>query len=247
MMTIPRHLSALLICIVLLTAAGCTSVQLEYDRMTGTAFPQPETVSGEEVTLTSIYLQGNILLTVVEDTTNIAPLTGPFDPSDPDQYDYITPAELETVELANRSNPVAPTSWSCTFWIFRGICTRYHVYGIVVDHFYESATGSRSTTTMGLMYTSGNRRSFTNFYKHPTNSGDNAKYLRSTAHEIGHTFNLNHCDGDGSTTIMNQTGVVGDTFTYEFSSASLEHLQDHDKDAVWPGIGPRHYACPHVH
>lgn len=227
--------------------ASCTGARVEYDRMTGTAFPQSETVDGEEVTLTSIYLQGSILLTVMYDDTGIAPLTGPFDATDPNQYDYITPAELETVELANRGSAIGKEEWSCNWWILKFTCSRYHVYGIVVDHYYESLAGARSTSTMGLMYTSANRRSFANYYKNSINNSNNAKYLRSTAHEIGHTFNLNHCDGDGSTTIMNQTGTVGDTFTYEFSSASLDHLQNHDKLAVWPGIGPRHYACPHVH
>jgi len=199
------------------------------------------------VTLTSIYLQGNILLAVMYDGTTIAALTGPPDPSDPNQYDYITPAELETVELANRSSSVGKDEWPCNWWVLKFTCTRYHVYGIVVNHFSESNAGVRDNSTMGLMYTSGNRRSFANFFRHTTNSTNNAKFLRSTAHEIGHAFNLNHCDGDGATTIMNQTSVVGDNFVYEFSAASLDHLQNHDKNVVWPGIGTRHYACPHVH
>ena len=226
---------------------GCTTARLEYDRMTGTAFPQPETVSGEEVNFTSIYLQGDRLLTVMEDDTGIAPLTGPFDPTDPDQYDYITFAEFETLVTANRDDPIGPVSFDCSFWIFDGTCTRYHVHGIVVDHFFEEADGTRSETLMGWMYDPDTRSGFVNFYKHPTNNGDNAKYLRSAAHEVGHAFNLGHCDGDGSTTIMNQTGTVGDTFVYEFSAQSLDHLQNHDDDAVWPGVGPRHYGCTHVH
>lgn len=226
---------------------SCTTARLEYDRMTGTAFPAEETVDGKAVNLTSIYLQGNILLAVMEDTTSIAPLTGPFDPSDPSQYDYINPAELETLETANRTSPVGPESWPCEFWIFRGTCTRYHTYGVVVNHYEEKADGTRSTSTMGWMFDPVQRRGFVNFYKNSTVNTNNAKYLRSAAHEAGHSFNLNHCDGDGSTTIMNQTSVVGDSFTYQFSAASLEHLQDHPKEAVWPGIGPRHYSCPHVH
>ena len=229
----------------LVFAGGCTTALLEYDRMTGTAFPQPETVSGEEVNFTTIYLQGDLLLGVDEDDTNIAKLTGPFDPADPNQYDYITPAEIETIELANRDTTVGPKEWECTFWGMTYTCTRYHVYGLVADHFRERADGTRVTTTMGWMYDPDNRRAFVNFYKHPTNSGNNAKYLRSTAHEIGHAFNLNHSDGDGSTTIMNQTSTVGDSFTYEFSADSLNHLQDHPKEAVWPGIGPRHYSSDH--
>jgi hypothetical protein len=245
MRTSSRSLAVIVGVSVLVTA--CTGARLEYDRMTGTAYPESETVDEEEVTLSTIYLQGNILLTVMLDDTDIAPLSGPVDPADPDQYDYITPAELETVELANRSSPIIQTAWSCDWWIFNVTCTRYHVYGIVANHFEETAAGARRTSTLGLMYTSSNRRAFANFYKNSINNSNNAKYLRSTAHEIGHTFNLNHCDGDGSTTIMNQTGTVGDSFTYEFSATSLDHLQNHDRNAVWPGIGTRHYACPHVH
>ena len=226
---------------------GCTSAQLEYDRMNGTAFPQPETVAGDEVNFTTIYLQGDLLLGVQENDTAIARLTGPFNPADPNQYDYITTAELETLEAANRSSPVGALEWECNFWIFEGTCTRYHVYGIVVDHYREDDDGTRSTTTLGLMYDSIQRSAFTNYYRNTTVSSDNAKYLRSAAHEAGHAFNLNHCDGDGSTTIMNQTGTVGNNFTYEFSSSSLEHLQDHDRDAVWPGLSSRDYACPHAH
>lgn len=227
--------------------AGCTSAQVEYDRMTGTAFPAETVFGGKTVNFTTIYLQGNILLTVLEDDTGIVPLTGPADPADPDQYDYINPAELETLEMANRSTPVGPTSWPCSFWIFDGTCTRYHVWGVVVNHYQENADGTRLTSTLGWMSDPVLRSSFANYYRNTTVSTHNQKYLRSAAHEVGHAFNLNHCDGDGATTIMNQTGVVGDAYTYEFSAASLEHLQDHPKEAVWPGIGPRHYDCPHVH
>jgi hypothetical protein len=227
--------------------AGCTTVRLEYDRMTGTALPAETTFDGETVNLATIYLQGDILLSVMEDDTGIAPLTGPADPADPTQYDYITPAELETIEAAYRTSSLGPASWTCKFWIFSGTCTRYHIYGIVADHYEEKADGTRLTSTMGLMYDSDSRGAFANFYKHNTVRTHNQKYLRSAAHEAGHAFNLNHCDGDGATTIMNQTSVVGDSYTYKFSAASLEHLQDHDRNAVWPGISDRDYACPHVH
>ncbi len=226
----------------LLFLGACTSVQVEYDRMTGTAFPQPQARDGDTHTLSTIYLQGNILLTVNEDDTNIAPLTGPANPADLNQYDYINPAEIDALELANRASSVGPESWSCSFWIFKGTCTRYHIYGIVVDHYKEKADGTRDTGGMGWMYDPALRSAFVNYYKNTTNSGDNAKYLRSTAHEIGHGHNLNHEDGDGSTTIMTTTGNINNSWTYQFSAASLDHLQNHDKDAVWPGIGPRHYT-----
>ncbi len=244
-MTISNKLELLALTLVL--QAACTTTKLEYDRMTGTAFPQEVTVGGDTVNLTLIYLQGNVLLVVDEDDTNIAPLTGSADPADPDQYDYITKAEIETLETANRGVPVGVTERDCGWWIFSGTCREYHVYGIVVDHYREKDDGTRVTSTMGWMYDPTERSAFVSFYKHSVINSDNGKYLRSTAHEIGHAFNMSHCDGDGSETIMNQTSTVGDTYTYEFSSTSLDHLQNHDRDAVWPGLGSRDYDCPHVH
>ncbi|HMS82554.1 MAG TPA: hypothetical protein PKD12_02760 [Nitrospira sp.] len=228
--------------------AGCTTVRLEYDRMTGTAFPVETTFGGQTVNFTSIFLKGNIFVEVMQDETTIAPLTGPANPADPNQYDYITPAEIDSLVTMHRASPIGSISWVCSTWgIVPTMCTRYHAYGLVVNHFEEKADGTRSTGTLGLMYDSTTRSGFVNYYKNSTVSSHNQKYLRSAAHELGHAFNLNHCDGDGATTIMNQTGVVGNNYTYEFSAASLDHLQNHNKAAVWPGIGPRHYACPHAH
>lgn len=238
----------------LLTLSGCDSARLEYDRMTGTQYPQPVTVAGEEVNFTTIFWQGERLLTVVEDTTNIAPLTGPANPLDPNQYDYITAAELETVEANNRNLSIAAESYSCGLWN-AFTCTRHHLYGVVVNHYFEDNCGAtcRMTGIMGIMYSGyaagslDDRSAFANFWKNTTVSGNNGKYLRSAAHEAGHAFNLLHCDGDGSTTIMNQTWKVGDTYTYEFSASSLDHLQNHPDDAVWPGTGTFDTVCPHVH
>ncbi|MGP0630088.1 hypothetical protein ACTRW9_10280 [Nitrospina sp. 32_T5] len=246
-------LSRIALVLALTILIGCTTTRIEYDRMTGTQYPQPETVSGEEVNLTTIYWQGERVVTVDENTTNIAPLTGPANPLDPDQYDYINPAELETLETANRRDPIGPVTFNCGLWN-AFTCTRYHLYGVVVDHYREGDCGvaCRSTTTLGLMYAgaggaTNDRSAFVSFWKNSTVNSDNAKYLRSTAHEVGHGFNLNHCDGDGSTTIMNSTGTVGDTYNYQFSASSLDHLQNHDDNEVWPGVSPRDYACPHVH
>ena len=95
------------------------------------------------------------------------------------------------------------------------------------------------------MWTADNRRSFANFYRNTTVSGDAGKFLRSAAHEIGHAFNLHHEDGDGSTDIMNQTGVVGSTYVYDFvAAASTDHLANHDKACVWPGQS--HFAATHT-
>ncbi len=246
-------LSRIIFALALTTLIGCTTARIEYDRMTATQYPQPEIISGDEVNLTTIYWQGERLVGVDEDTTNIAALTGPANPLDPNQYDYITLAELETVETANRRDPIGSVTFSC------GpsnayTCTRYHLYGVVVNHYWEGSCGlaCRDTGMLGLMYAgasgaTNDRSAFASFWKNSIVNSDNGKYLRSTAHEVGHAFNLNHCDGDGSMTIMNQTGTVGSTYNYEFSASSLDHLQNHADNEVWPGLSPRDYACPHAH
>lgn len=219
----------------ILMLAACTSTQIEYDRMTGTTFPPAQTVGGKTVTIPSIYGTEGYAVAINEDQTNIAALTGAINPLDPNEYDYITEAELDNLETANRSVAVDKTSHSCGWWIFKGTCTQYFIYGVVVDHYYEEADGTRSTTTMGIMWTS-NRRGFANFYKNTTVSGDGGKYLRSAAHEVGHAFNLHHEDGDGSSDIMNQTSVVGSTYVYQFlAAASTNHLKDHPTQCKMPG------------
>ena len=228
---------ALLVSVACVGSAACTSTSIEYDRMTGTAFPQAQTVNGAAVTLSSIYAADGYLLNVGEDQTNIAALTGPNNPNDPNQYDFITEAELDTLERANRAAPVASSRFICfNFGIVPSYCTQYHIWGVVVNHFYEDNDGVRSRGTMGIMWATNNRRAFANFYRNTTVSGDAGKYLRSTAHEIGHAFNLHHEDANGTTDLMNQTGVVGNTYVYDFvAAASTTHLADHDRACVWPG------------
>lgn len=222
---LPYSIPVFILCLV-----GCTTYQVEYDRMTGTAYPPSQTIGGNTVDLSTIYGAENYLLVINEDTTNIQKLAG--------TGNCINEAELDAIETANRTAQVGPSSRPCGWWIFSGTCTDYNLYGVVVNHYYEEDAGAGACRTgvMGLMWTD-NRRAFANFYSNTTVSGDNGKYLRSTAHEIGHAFNLHHEDGDGSTTIMNQTGTVGDTYNYNFTAASKNHLKDHPERCVRPGVG----------
>ncbi|MCB9234417.1 MAG: IPT/TIG domain-containing protein [Bacteroidia bacterium] len=84
--------------------------------------------------------------------------------------------------------------------------------------------------------------------------GNNQGALRTLIHEIGHGFNLSHCEGDATvpaatpavpcpgpnangTTIMNQTLALGGAWTYLFSAASTNHLTNHSLNEVQPGAG----------
>ncbi len=122
------------------------------------------------------------------------------------------------------------------------------MWGIVLDHYYESEDGTRITSNTGLMFDTEKRSAFALYYKNSTINSENKCYLRTLAHEVGHAFNLNHDDGDGSTTIMTKTSFIDlATFVYGFSSSSLTHLAKHDSVAVFPNLSERHYDDPHTH
>ena len=214
-----------------LLLTGCITTNLEFDRMTGTAFPTQQTLNGEDWTLEKIYVEAGHLVVVDQDDTNIAPLN-----SGGTQQDCITDAELDALEAANRDTQVGPTSFACSIGPWDGTCTRYFAYGVVVDH-WGHCTGSCSSTLLGCMWDTTDRGAFAIYYKNSTISSDGQKYLRTTAHELGHAFNLHHSDGDGSTTIMNTTGTVGNTFNYLFTANSETHLSDHPAACRYPGTG----------
>jgi hypothetical protein len=224
---------------------GCRSCRIEYDAMRNTSFPQDQTVAGEVVSLESIFSKAGIGLVVVEDEDDIPRLGLPPLPGIPVD-DTINDAELDNLEANHRTDPVAPEDRDCGWWIFQFTCTRHYLHGLVVDYFYEWADGTRRTNIMGVMWTP-DRRAFANFFKNSTVSGDPGKYLRSAAHEIGHGFNLHHDDGDGATTIMNQTGVVGDNYVYEFSQTEKDHLKLHPVGCVWPAGGGQFEHCSTDH
>ncbi len=215
----------------LLAITGCTTTHLEFDRMTGTAFPQPQTVSGSSVSLQSIYLSADKLLVAEEDDTNIAPLTDGTGSA----KQCITNSELSSLMTANRGTQIAPASFDCGFWIFKATCTRYHAYGIVVDHYATYSTGNCKTSTIGRMWRTADRSGFAIFYKNSVPPGNAEQYLLATVHELGHAFNLHHEDSDGSKSIM--TGTIDSTYEFKFSNQSETHLKDHPDDCAYPGNG----------
>lgn len=212
---------------------GCTTTHLEFDRMTGTAFPQSQTIGGDTVSIQSIYLDAGDgkIVSVEEDDTNIAVIndgTG-------SQKQCITNSELDNLMTANRDTQIGPASFACGFWIFNGTCTRYHAYGIVVDHYATYSSGACKTSVIGRMWNASDRSGFAMFYKNSVPTGNAEQYLLATAHELGHAFNLHHEDSDGSRSIM--TGIIDSTYDFEFNTDSITHLDDHPDECVYPGTG----------
>ena len=216
-------------------AAGI--VRLEFDRMVGTAFPTPQFRGGKRYDLQSIYLAGaGVVLVVDEDQTTIPPLAPTLLGSAGLRQEYITDAELDALAGVHRSLPVQPVSVECVPPGV-GICTEYHVYGVVVDHLYWGPKG-KEPGVLGVMWDTSNRSQFAMFYRNKIVRGDGGRYLRSVAHEIGHAFNLHHPDGDGRSSIITQTKHVGEDYTYEFSAAERAHLREHTpQKCSRPGAG----------
>lgn len=93
-----------------------------------------------------------------------------------------------------------------------------------------------------------------------------ANYLRTYIHEMGHGFNLTHCDGDAipqrddlgnlvfvngrvqfetfGTTIMNQTSALANNWGFTFSNDSQTHLTTHPVNEVRPGAGNIEFNDP---
>jgi hypothetical protein len=208
-------------------ALGCSlllvsCVSLEFDRMAGTAFPPSQMVNGQPVTLASIYKDAGIQLTVEEDETGIQPLHIPGD-------DCISDAELTTLENGHRHLPLFPSS-ACPF----DFCNTYHLYGAVVDHYGEVFDTCVPEFILGKMWQGHTRSAFAIFYRADSVHSDGANFFRTTAHEIGHAFNLHHSDGDGTSIMTQSDDLVGDP-VYRFSEQSKDHLANHPAQCKFPG------------
>ena len=103
---------------------------------------------------------------------------------------------------------------------------------------------------LGAMWDFQKRRGTAVFYKNQTINSQPIAYLRTSAHEIGHQFNLHHRDGDITIlnnsqkkfSIMNQTGVIMEYggewpngISLEFGPLEAKHLAEHDIHFVAPG------------
>ncbi len=197
-------------------------VSLEFDRMTGTTFPPQHMVNGQPVTLSTIYNDAGIKLTVEEDETTIQPLNIAED-------DCISDAELATLEDGHRHLSNFPTA-ACPFQF----CNTYHLYGAVVDHYGEVLDACVPEFILGKMWQGHTRSAFAIFYRMNTIQTSGPEYLRTTAHEIGHAFNLHHSDGDG-TSIMTQSDDLVGAPVYGFSDQSRDHLENHPAQCKFPG------------
>lgn len=198
----------------LLLLSGC--VRLEYDKMTGTTFPPQIMQLGVPVTVETIFFDVGRFVFLEPDEAFIPPLNIADD-------DCMSDAELDALEAGHRSSPLFPVQFE------------YFLYGATVDHHGEVLDTCIPEWILGKMWAGHTRSAFALFYPNPHIVSGSPEYLRTTAHEIGHALNLHHEDGDGSTTIMTQTGDLNGSWDFTFTLDSTEHLQDHPTACTFPG------------
>jgi hypothetical protein len=216
---------------------------LEIDKMRGAKFPpgeQSESTSsipavvwnGKTYTLREIYSNAGLDLEVSINDENIASLGDSYTESD--LIDVMT-------ENSNRARS-------------RGEDGKMYAYLLIVNGLLDPQDPDNpgpSNNILGIMF-SPKREGTAVFYKQSNIHNEPISYLRTSAHEVGHQFNLHHRDGFVSTingpqrqrkyTIMNQTLIImkyGGTWpngvSLEFGPLESSHLSRHPEETVAPG------------
>jgi hypothetical protein len=135
--------------------------------------------------------------------------------------------------------------------------------GTKMSAYLVIVTNSDDPDTLGIMFDSGTsdaRLGCAVFYGQALINAVSTAFLRTSAHELGHQFNLHHLDGttyveNGVTkfTIMNQTGTIQDSVggwpaavSFKFGDHETSHLSNHPDSNVKPG-GSNFSTCNTEH
>jgi Tetratricopeptide repeat len=224
---------------------------LEIDVMKGSKLPPGEVSSrgepnppvefeGRTFTLKDIFSRANLNLQISASDQEI-PMLGDGNVSDGDLNDLMETFSKRPASSDNNNNMYA------YFVIVNGLIMRPGGDGIL-----RPAPG-----ILGAMWDQGFRKGTAVFYKNELVNTQPIAYLRTSAHEIGHQFNLHHRDGDVTNasgtqkkfSIMNQTGVIMEYggwpqgISLEFGPLEVKHLSSHDIRFVAPGKSPFSPKC----
>lgn len=145
---------------------------------------------------------------------------------DPNGGRAFTAAELDAFRVANMNRAVPSGSW-----------------GVYAAFLTNDTDGD-----LGIMFDVGRRRAFAVFVS-AFGTADNARILRTTAHELGHALNLLHSDGDAwraagtGISIMNQTSSLATNWDFGWSAAELHHFYNHARTRWSPNNGVSFGGC----
>jgi len=200
----------------------------------GSASSIPSVVwDGKTYTLTEIYSKAGLDLEVRISDQNIANLG--------DSY-----TESDLIDLMTQNSARARSS---------GELDKMYAYLLIVNGLLDPQDPDDpgpSNNILGVMFSS-KREGTAVFYKQSNINREPISFLRTSAHEVGHQFNLHHRDGSASTingpqgrqrkyTIMNQTLIImkyGGTWpngvSLDFGPLESAHLSGHPEGTVAPG------------
>jgi len=216
---------------------GRINVSLEMDLMDGVngntwpAFSAADT-SGTTKTLVNIYSEVGVDLDVDQPAAPTFNDPRCIVPANPTCGQPLIDTELHALMTTPSSNVVlAPGQWHIRAF-FLPIRARL------------DATGNRISRVgnPGVMFESPTRTGFAIFMNVLNTMSLAANnftireqaYLRTTAHELGHALNFLHNDGNGDTTIMNQTQNINASWVYEWNHKSLNHIYSHPLKRLKP-------------
>ena len=211
---------------------GGQDVFLEIDKMSGTSFP-PNSVTdastSSSVTFKNVFDDGNLDLDVKEDDTSITATT------------TSTRQELAQLMASNRNSAYAETS------------KKWTTYAIVVKKYQPNQS------VLGIMFDSDiadldnlPREGCAIFYDAHTAAWSGQRLadelFLTSAHEVGHCFNLHHTDWEG-TSFVNGSTIMSYSLTpdvlWKVSNRSIEHLKrgsNHTKEYVKPRSGAKPFG-----
>lgn len=202
---------------------------LQIERLEGREYPPISVdLGGKKNTLEGIYNDAGIAIEVDKNETDIPDLKGP--------NSSYTRAELDGLMTQYRKQPSGGENMFA--WL------------VVVTNYAEQ------DGILGIMFDPEGRHGTAVFQGNDMIRTDPRAYLRTSAHELGHQFNLHHEDGTTyeennvtKYTIMNQTWRIQpwpDAIGFKFGEHESIHLSSHSIKNVQPG-GGRFYNCDNEH
>ena len=236
--------------------SGRRKAILEIDRMDQTNFPPGEASAGDPQnsnpaivfdgkthTLKEIFSKAGVNMEINASDEKI-PILGD---------ENYTDADLNSLmEVYSKRNALTDNADMYAYLVIvNGLIARPDPDGILRPN----------SSVLGAMWDAQRRRGTAVFYNNNTINTQPVAYLRTSAHEVGHQFNLHHRDGDVTTvngsqkkfSIMNQTGVImqyggwPDGILLEFGQNESKHLSQHNIQFVAPGNSAFNGKCENEH
>jgi hypothetical protein len=212
---------------------------LEIDKFQGTPFP-PRTINVEEkeYSMENIFLDADLKLVIRTDKQDIVDPVGGQDGA-------FTLEELDNVMLHHRTRSDSGENMSA--------------YLLIVNGIYYSTDAENpgpDPSTLGVMFNLSQRLGTSVFYGADLIRSDEYAFFRTTIHELGHQFNLQHSDAtsyfDSESrrfTIMNQTWIMRrHKSTEEEFQVPEGRFSDETKYPGWPkAIGFRFGEFEKIH